>query len=316
MRWSANQSPVIVRRDLQIAPGSSLVIDPGVEVQLAPGVAIYVDGKLYAAGQPGKPVRFTSTGGGRWDAMYGRPGGDIGLDQVEISGGGNGGTLISSEGGNLTVLRSRIRDNGGQIRVLDSRLEMRETDVSGNDMPYGAAVDASYSGGGGVTLIGNRIGGNRLAGGAPPVQVRNESPYDTVNLDVQGNLMVGSSGPSMVVYTNGPLRGGMSCNAWLNGTDGLMIKSGTLQVAPEVALTIANNAIEDQTPPIIPEYLEYGIGRGASSDIYIDMTNNWWRSAQGPYNPQLHADGRGEAVGANITFAPWLTERPACAPRP
>lgn len=316
MRWSANQSPIIVRRDLQIAPGSTLVVDPGVEVKLAPGVAIFVDGKMYASGQPDKPVRFSSIDGQRWDAIYGRPGGDIGLQNVEISGGGTGGTLISSEGGNLSIARSRIRDNGGQIRVLDSRLEMRETDMSGNDLPYGAAVEAVYSGGGGATLIGNRIGGNKLAAGAPPVQIRNESTSETVNLDVQGNLMVGGNGPDMVIFANGPVRGGMSCNAWMNGTSGLAIKGNTLQVAPEIALTIANNAIEDQTPPIIPEYLQYGIGRGATSDIYVDMRNNWWRSNLGPYHPDLHADGRGEAVGANITFAPWLNERPACAPRP
>ncbi|MBC8160772.1 MAG: hypothetical protein H7Z42_06085, partial [Roseiflexaceae bacterium] len=44
--------------------------------------------------------------------------------------------------------------------------------------------------------------------------------------------------------------------------------------------------------------------------------NNYWNSALGPYHPELYADGRGEAVGANIDFAPWLAERPACAPRP
>ncbi len=316
MRWSASQGPITIRRDLQIAAGSQLVIEPGVEVRLAPGVAVYVDGTLYAAGQPGNPVRFVSTQPGqRWDGLYGRPGSDIGMDQVEIRGGGNGGTLISSEGGNLTVRNARVTDNGGNIQARDSRLEMRGNEISGNDMPYGAAIDASYSSGGGVTLTNNRIGGNRLEAGAPPVQIRNQSTLDTVNLDIQGNLMVGEQGPDMVVQTDGPLSGGLTCNTWINGTEGLMVKASTLQIA-NVALNIRDNAIENHTPPIIPIYLEYGIGRGASSDIYIDMTNNWWRSETGPYHPDLHADGRGEAAGNNITFAPWLTARPACAPTP
>jgi len=77
---------------------------------------------------------------------------------------------------------------------------------------------------------------------------------------------------------------------------------------------VRDNATEKHTPPIIPEYLRYGIGRGATSEIALDMRSNWWGSALGPYEPDRHADGRGEAVGDNIEFAPWLTERPACAP--
>jgi hypothetical protein len=48
----------------------------------------------------------------------------------------------------------------------------------------------------------------------------------------------------------------------------------------------------------------------------IDMRNNWWGDPTGPYDPERHADGRGEAVGDNIEYAPWLTDRPSCAPTP
>ena len=75
-------------------------------------------------------------------------------------------------------------------------------------------------------------------------------------------------------------------------------------------------AIEDHSPPIVPIYTKpyHGIGRGATSEIEIDMSNNWWDDPTGPYEPDRHADGRGDAVGDTITFAPWLTGRPACAP--
>ena len=74
-----------------------------------------------------------------------------------------------------------------------------------------------------------------------------------------------------------------------------------------MALNVRDNATEKHTPPIIPVYLTYGIGRGATSEIALDMRNNWWGSSLGPYEPERHADGRGEAVGDNIEFAPWLT---------
>lgn len=127
--------------------------------------------------------------------------------------------------------------------------------------------------------------------------------------------MVGQDGPNIVLSTNGPLQGNLTCNAWLNGTNGLSIRSETLQV-PGFNLTIRDNAIEDHTPPIIPIYLDLGIGRGATSEVAIDMRNNWWKNAAGPYEPKRHADGRGEAVGDNIEFEPWLTSRPSCAPQP
>ena len=107
----------------------------------------------------------------------------------------------------------------------------------------------------------------------------------------------------------------MTCNALLNGTNGLSIRSNTTQV-PRLNLNVRDNAIEDHSPPIVPIYTKpyHGIGRGATSEIEIDMSNNWWDSPLGPYEPDRHADGRGDAVGDTITFAPWLAARPACAP--
>ncbi len=332
VRWS--RGPIFLVRDQQIVPGATLIIDPGVEVRIAPGVSIFVEGKLYARGEPGRPVRFCGLAcdakkDQRWEGLFGRPGSDIGMEQVEIRSGGAGGTVLASEGGNLTLRQAHINENGGHIQVNDSRLELIDSEIAGNDMPYGAALEASYSAGGIVILSNNRIGGNRMSNGAAPVQVTNQSTYDIVNLDVQRNLLVGQDGPNLVLAHTGPFPGGldvvlpgrgpfegsMTCNALLNGADGLSIRSEDTQV-PMLALTVHDNVIEDHTPPIIPTYLQYGIGRGATSEMALDMRNNWWGDPVGPYEPDRHADGRGEAVGDNIEFAPWLTARPACAPTP
>ena len=313
VRWTTARSPVVLRRDLQLAAEATLVIDPGVEVRLAPGVSFFVDGTLLALGRPDSHVRIVGAERQRWEGVFGRPGSTIVLEQTELRGGGAGGTVLLSEGGSLTLRSAQVADNGGHIAVSDSRLEVRDSEIAGNDMPYGSAIDAGYGSGGFVTLVNNRIGGNRMQAGTAPVQVSNLSTLDSVSLDITGNLLVGSEGPDLVLWTNGPLQGGLSCNALIGGTNGLSVRSETPQV-PGFSLNIRNNAIEKHTPPVIPIYLKYGIGRGATSEIALDMRGNWWGNPLGPYEPDRYADGRGEAVGDTIEFANWLTERPACAP--
>ena len=314
IHWTAAQSPIIINRDKQLAAGASLVIEPGVEVRLAQGVSFFVDGTLYAIGQPDRPVRFVSSGQ-RWEGLFGRPGSNIALEHTEIHGGGAGGTLLTSSGGNLVLRSVHLNDNGGHIEVNNSHLEMSDSEIAGNDMPYGAALEATYSNGGTIMLNNNRIGGNRMSPGAPPIMITNQSTADVVRLDIQRNLLIGQDGPDLVLSTNGPFQGSLACNALLNGANGLSIRSQTPQI-PGFDLSVHDNLIADHTPPIIPIYLQYGIGRGATSEIDLDMRNNWWGSPIGPYHPDLHGDGRGEAVGDNIMFDPWLTARPACAPQP
>lgn len=314
--WTAAQSPYTINRDVVLAAGSSLIIEPGVEVRLAPGVSFYTEGKLYALGKPGQPVRFVGNSTQRWEGLFGRPGSDIVLEHTEIRGGGAGGTVIAVEGGALALRGTRINDNGGHVRVEDSRLEARDTEIAGNDMPYGAALDATYRVGSSVSLVNNRIGGNRMSTGAPPVQIRNESGFDTITVDIQRNILIGQDGPNLTLFaSSSPFQGNIVCNALLNGANGLSIRSETLQ-KPGFPLNIRDNAIEDHVPPIVPIYLQYGIGRGATSEVELDMRNNWWGSEIGPYEPDRHADGRGDSVGENIAFDPWLPSWPGCAPRP
>jgi hypothetical protein len=312
--WTAARSPVIVGRDLQIPSGAALIVEPGVEVRLGAGVSIFVDGQLLALGQPGRPVRFVGADRARWEGIFGRAGGAIVLEHAEISGGGAGGTTIASEGGAFALRSSRVYDNGGHVRIAGSSVEVRDTEIAGNDMPYGAALDMAYVSGGNVTLTGNRIGGNRMAAGAPPVQLASQSAVDIVNLDIQRNLLVGQDGPNLTLITNGPLQGGIICNALIGGANGLSIRGTLPQVPGLPLLRVRDNAIEKHTPPILPVYLEFGIGRGATSEVGLDMRQNWWESDTGPYEPDRHADGRGDAVGEWIEFQPWLTSRPACAP--
>ncbi len=318
VRWAAGQSPIILRRDVQLAPGAELVIEPGVEVRLDPGVSIYVDGaRLLAMGLPGQPVRFVGATGARWSGIFGRPGSFIVLENSEIRGGGAGGTVMAVDESELIIRSSRFNDNGGALIVTDTKLEMRESEVAGNDVPFGPALEASYARGNFVTLRGNRFGGNRLGEGAPQVRLINSSTYETLNIEVEGNLLRGGT-PTLQLSTDGPLQGTVLCNSMVGGGHGFGLRTQTPQVAPNglppQALRIENNFIDEHLPPIIPVYLRYGLGRGATSEVLLDMRNNWWGDPSGPYEPDTNPLGRGDSVGNNIIFAPWLEAPPACAP--
>ncbi len=315
--WSKGDSPIKLDRDLVVGEGATLSIEPGVDVLLDSGVSISNQGTIRALGQPGQPVRVLASTNQRWEGIFGRDNSDLILEHTEIRGGGAGGTVIGVEStGSVSLRGVRITDNGGHVSLGAERVEVRDSEIAGNDMPYGAVLEANFATGGNATIINNRIGGNRLSFGSPQVLIRNSSGFNDVSVDIQRNLLIGQDGPNLTLSASSkPFNGNIVCNALLNGANGLSIRSETLQV-PGFPLNIRDNAIDDHVPPIVPVYLKYGIGRGATSEVELDMRNNWWGSDLGPYEPDRHADGRGDSVGENIAFDPWLREWPGCAPRP
>lgn len=318
VRWTAGQSPIILPRDVQIAPGAQLIIEPGVEVRLDRGVSIYVDGaQLLALGTPERPVVFTGNTGSRWNGIFANPDSYVVLENTTVRGGGISGTVLAVDESELVVRSSRFTDNGGSLLVTDSKLEMRNSEIAGNDMPFGAALEAVYNRGEFATFTGNRVGGNRLSSGSPMVRFSNLSTFETLILDIQGNMIRGGD-DNLVLATNGPLQGAVSCNGLIGGNKGFGLRTQTVQVAPNGVppfdLRVDNNFIDEHVPPIIPVYLEFGLGRGATSEILLDMRNNWWGKDSGPYHPELNPLGRGDSVGVKILFQPWLEQKPDCAP--
>lgn len=316
--WRASDSPVRLDRDLVVGPGAVLQIEPGVEVKLAPGVSITNQGTMRSLGQPGQPVRFSGTGSQRWEGIFGRDNSEMLLEHTEIKGGGAGGTVIGVETtGQIGFRGVRVTDNGGRVSLSSGGyIEIRDSEISGNDMPYGAALELNFANGGRAVVVNNRIGGNRMSFGSPQLLIRHTSGFNELNVDIQRNLLVGQDGPNLTLSAaSRAFNGNIVCNSFLNGANGLSIRSDTLQV-PGFPLNIRDNVLDDHVPPIVPVYLKYGIGRGATSEVEVDMRNNWWGSELGPYEPDRHADGRGDSVGENISFDPWLGGWPSCAPRP
>jgi hypothetical protein len=297
VRWSAANSPVTLQRDHALAAGSSLTIDPGVEVRLAPGVQFTIGGILRAQGSPGAPVRFVGTGG-RWDGIVGTQGSTIILDQVQIRQAGRSGTAVSSTGGALTVRNTSISDNGGGIVTIGSTLDLRNTQISGNSIG-GPAVHVRLPARGAVTILNTIVGGNGTPGGAAQVQLSAEQSAGPIT--VEGNLFVGGAGPGLLVNTSAPLSGSIRCNGFNSGTIGLQLAARR----PDIAgfnLAIDNNAFEGQST------------YGATGTLAFNLANNWWSDPSGPQDAQRNPQGRGVPVGVNLQFQPWLSGRPACAP--
>jgi hypothetical protein len=58
--WDVHGSPYLLNRNIQIYPGTTLIIKPGVEVVIDIGYSLLVGGELIARGEPENLVKFTS----------------------------------------------------------------------------------------------------------------------------------------------------------------------------------------------------------------------------------------------------------------
>lgn len=294
VRWTTANSPIVLTENHVLAQGSTLAIDPGVQVQLGPNVKLTVAGKLQANG-----ASMVGTGG-RWDGLVGTEGSSIALDNVQISQAGRSGTAISSIGGALAVRNSTIKDSGGGIVALGSALDLRNTYISGNAI-NGPVVNVQLPGKATTAIIGNVIGGNGTPAGAPQIALNAGNAAGP--LTIEGNLIYGSpnNGPGTVITTQTPLTGSIRCNSFSGGSVGLQL-SAQLRDTTGFNLPIENNAFSDQKT------------YGATGTIGFNVNNNWWNDPSGPADVTRNPQGRGVPVGVMLQFQPWLTARPGCAP--
>lgn len=298
-RWTLEQSPVIIARDHVIVPGASLQIDPGVEVRFKPNTNIYVEGRLVANGAAGNPVRFSGAEG-RWGALVGQRGSSIELSNTELRNAGRGGIAVSSTAGQLTIRNTRIIDGGGGVTTSGSAVDIRNSQVTGNDLGTGPAINIAMGAEASVTVQGNIIGGNQVPRGTPQLRLIAGSNGNGP-LDVSGNLFTAPSGPLLDLQTASAVGGSIRCNGFSGGSVGLQLSSSTPSAAG-FRLTVDNNAFVGQS-----------VG-GAASTIALNAANNWWNDASGPSEATRNPQGRGVRAGVNVTFDPWLQGRPECAP--
>lgn len=297
LRWTAAQSPIAISEDQAIAAGSTLTIDPGVEVQFGPDVRLTVAGTLRAQGTADAPVRLVGSGG-VWNGLVGTVGSTIILDNAQVRQAGTEGTAISSTGGALVVRNTSLSDNRGGIVGLGSAVEIRGSQITGNAIP-GNAVNIQLPQRGATLITGSTIGNNGTPSGAAQLLLTGNEAAGPITLE--NNLILGGSGPGVQVNTNAALGGTIRCNSFQGGTIGLQLAARR----PDTTgfnLQIDTNSFTGQ------------VTYGATGSLAFNLANNWWADPSGPFDPQRNAQGRGVPIGVNLQFQPWLQSRPGCAP--
>ncbi len=188
MTWTAEQSPILVTCPATITEGTTLIVEPGVQVRFKkssrkgrPGM--FIEGQLIARGTEGKPVIFTSDArkpfqgdwasikftetsvGTKLDANGGYASGSI-LEFAVIELGGGSGKVGVIEVHNTELLLSNVvihKNAASAVRVKNATVTIRDSllQSNSNSQAFGSGVLAHSAT---VTIERTDIIDNHVAG--------------------------------------------------------------------------------------------------------------------------------------------------------
>jgi hypothetical protein len=316
VRWSGEKRVVY---DVVIDSGATLIIEPNTTVLMSPGTSFYIDGNLRALGSATAPVRITSDGQA-WGGMFVRTGGDVILLGTTMTRGGGTTTLITADQASVVMRDTQLNNNLGHIQLRDSAFTFENSTMRDNQLPYGAAVDATYSYNSAFRVINSRIGPNTQATGAPAVSVNVSGSATELAFEVNGSVLTNQTGPNLELESAADLAGSVQCNAFVAGDAGISLRTSTTQL-PVFSLFVRNNAFEQHRGARTNQYEPHQGNTwrtlyGMTSNVAANAQGNWWDHATGPYDPKRYTAGRGELAGVNVDASNWLKTRPVCAPQP
>ncbi len=128
--WTLAGSPYRIHNDIAIDAGTTLVIDPGVEVVFLGYYSLYIDGGLLAAGNAGQRIRFhvqdttgfsnTATTAGAWKGMYVPPytNDSCSFKYCDLSDVKNSSALVAIRDRQLTVAYCNFFHNTGNMPAI------------------------------------------------------------------------------------------------------------------------------------------------------------------------------------------------------
>lgn len=316
VRWSGEKR---VRYDVVVESGATLIIEPNTTVFMGPGTSFYIDGNVRALGSASAPVRITSDGQA-WGGLFVRTGGDVIVLGTIISRGGGTTSLMVAEQASIVMRDTQLNNNLGYIQLRDSTFTFENSTMRDNQLPYGAAIDATYSYNNAFRVINSRIGPNTQATGAPAVAVNISGSATELTFEVNGSVFTNQTGPNLQLESVADLAGSVQCNAFVAGDAGISLRTSTTQL-PVFSLFVRNNAFEQHRGARTNQYEPHQGNSwrtlyGMTSNVAANAQGNWWDHTTGPYDPKRYTAGRGELAGVNVDASNWLTTRPACAPQP
>ena len=154
--WAKENSPYYVTSELSIPQGTTLQVEPGVEVRFEAAVGVTISGVLRVTGAADDFVRFVAGGGGSWGGLAVIPGGVADLTYARIEGvytsqsdrGGALSVLGSGAFAELTgcVLDGNTADNGSALLASGGAQVLAQRSQFTNNTNSGASCVASLSG--------------------------------------------------------------------------------------------------------------------------------------------------------------------------
>lgn len=295
--WTLAESPYVVYGFLEVEPGVTLIVEPGVIVKFEEGAELSVGGVLHANGTEIEPIYFTSI---KDDTVGGDTNGDSNAstpfrDWVHIA-------FTPNAQGSFTHSTIRyggfVEDVGGPGGGLGSNTGIV------ND---GAEISLDY-----VSLTDNGEDGLVQFDGTS-----NLSNVFVANHEVNGIFISGGS----INLDQSVIR---------NNNHGIWAEEGLVTITASeftenvnailsfgASLSVHGSSIYNNTLS----------GLHNSDSGLVDAIGNWWGNSSGPMTPQ-NSGGAGEAIlygvfgngnGSDpndaVAFAPWLTSDPLEEPQ-
>ena len=181
--WPAAYSPIYMVGGVNVLPGGSLTIEPGVEIRVMGPYHLYAAGGLSAVGTPSDSIRFIPDGSSiHW---YG----------IDIEDGPGAKDLA------YCVIEGCIGDpftngNGGAVHIIGESMSLTHCRISGNSAQAGAGV---YCDGGMLTFQDNLLTENTASGGD------SLSIICSVNstISFSGNYLMGNTAADGALFASG-----------------------------------------------------------------------------------------------------------------
>lgn len=328
--WVLSESPYVVENTIGILGGATLTIEPGVVVKFGDMASLYVDGVLDASGTVAGPIIFTSdkddsVGGDTngdgvgtspsesdWNALsFGNIGTASTLSHIEIHFASQG---VLSFGSSLFISDAVIKYVYQGMLFFEGVTTIKNISFlnigrSAIDLYDGATVDAdtvSLTGlgeyGDSISMFGNSFLTLKNASFAGSLGSDGISVYEGSDVNIDTSIFSGFD-TAISDYGSGNL-----------GPDSIKVQNSQIKnndvgfafYANNSTLSIIKNSIHSNTI----------FGAESYSTSNINLKNNFWGDASGPFHPDTNSSGLGNAIFdipgySKILFTPWLTSWPS-----